>query len=107
MYITEREAKKAGVKREVYQAWHDVMQALWTSQISLFRIMQEDKRHFPEQGENEITVGKRFCIRAIIINNSYIEAELWEQETQLAGIRYKGNTDIICQCFRVLIKSYV
>lgn len=104
--ITDKEAREAGVKRQVYQDWFDLMQALWTSQIAFFRTMKEDVNYFPIQHENEIYIGKRFSIRALMVNDSYIKAQLWQQNIQLAEFRYFGNTGVICKCFRDLIKTY-
>ncbi len=103
--ITDADAKEVGVKKEVYQRWNDVMQALWTAAITTFGVAQDDK-YFPIQGENEIFIGTRFKINASICNDSFIEANLFDGEMQIAEIRYEGiSVTTICICLFTLIND--
>lgn len=76
--ITDKEAKEAGVSKEVFQDWSDLMQAFWTAAITFYERNSTDKKEqlFPTQGENEIKIGDRFVINANMVNNSYVQANL-------------------------------
>jgi hypothetical protein len=100
----EEARKEAGIKKQVFNAWSEVMQALWTSSINYFKAMGADPKLLPVNGENEILIGDLFKIDATMCNNEYVEARLWEKEKQLAFVRYEGNVNPICQCFFIIIK---
>lgn len=101
--ISDIDAQEAGIKKEIYQDWTDVMQALWTASIHTYNMLGDVV--FPKNEENQIFLGNRWRIDAIMCNNSFVEARLWEGETQLAEIRYTGNVTTICKCLFVIIKD--
>lgn len=105
--ITDQDAKEAGVKKELYQDWIDVMQALWEASITFYVLMGRDKKYFPKQVNNEILIGPYHRIDCIMVNSSYVESRLWKAETQLAEILYEGDVNPICQCFGIILKSSI
>lgn len=81
------------------------MQALWIAAITTYKVIDDDK-YFPKNEENQIFIGSRFKIDATMCNNSFVEARLWEGETQLAGIRYEGiSVTTICKCLFIIVKD--
>jgi hypothetical protein len=102
--VTDEEAKEVGVKKEVYQNWVDIMQALWTASIAFYRGMGSREMFFPKNGENEILIGNVFKISASMVNNSYVSVSLFERDKELVEIRYDGNVNPICQCLFLILK---
>lgn len=102
--ITEADAAAVGVKREVYQDWADVMQAIWTAAIEFYKGAQKE-RYLPKNGENEILVGGEFRISANMVNNSYVDVNLYYQGKEIVTIRYVVDVTTICICIFKIIKA--
>ncbi len=104
--ITDEEAKEVGIKKEVYQDWADLMQALWSASIVFYSATEivHGEKFLPKNEDNEIFIGDKYKINANFVNNSYVEACLYEGNTQLAEIRFCGDVNAICLCFFVIIR---
>lgn len=107
MQITQHEADEVGINREVYQRWYDLMQALWTASISFFHLTGEQERLFPVQKDNEIFIGERFKINANMVNNSYVSAHLYDDETKPCEIRFTNDVNPVCQCIFIIFKNAI
>lgn len=103
--ITDLEAKELGVKKEVFQRWSDLMQGLWTASISFYKASGSND-FLPANKENQIFVGSRFKIDAVMINNKYVEARLFEGERQLVEILFESiSVTTVAVCFFKIIKE--
>ena len=103
--ITDEESREAGVKKEVYQKWADLMQAFWEASIITYSA-EDSEDYVPAQSQNEILIGNRFKMSAMIVNNSFVEAVLWDGETEICKIMYANiSVYAIAKCFFICIKS--
>ena len=104
--FSEQEAKELGIKKVLLDEWGEVMQAFWTASIAFYKLSNQNEEVFPVNKDNEILLGKHLKINASLINNKYVECYLYNDDVELAMIRYQGNVNIICQCFFMIIKAY-
>jgi len=109
MEFTDLELTEAGVNKEAFEKWGQVMQALWEGAVSIYYTKSSSLDFFPQNVDNEILVGRTYLkISAAIINQSYIEVSLHSKADLIAEFRSdKIDVQIICICIALIINDLI
>jgi hypothetical protein len=108
MEFTDLEFTEAGVNKEAFEKWGQVMQALWEGAVSIYYTKSSSLDFFPQNVDNEILVGGVLKISAAIVNHSYIEVSLHSKADLIAEFRSdKIDVQIICICIALIINDLI
>lgn len=90
---------------KTFREWEYVMQSLWTAAIIFYKTIN-DKNLFPRAVDNEILIGNYYKIKSNMVNNSFVESELYFKDVQLCEIRFTGNCNPVCQSIFLILKYH-
>lgn len=107
-YFTDKEANEAGIKKPLLDDWCDIMQALWTASIVLYKGMNNERLK-PVNGENEILLGSEFVIKTSICNDSFLQVEFRSSDYKRSycEFRYFGDVNTICKSLAIYLRDFI